>query len=57
MIGKNPLIFAVVLIAGGLFVLYTWWGDKSPFGIFGSISGFFALGVGLLNLLGTKKQD
>ena len=57
MIGKNPLIFAVVLIAGGLFVLYTWWGDKSPFGIFGSISGFFALGVGLLNMLGTKKQD
>ncbi len=51
MIGKNPMVFGILLGLGGLFVLYTWWGDKTAFGIFGTVMGLFALGVGLWNLV------
>ena len=56
MIQKNPMAFGIVLGLGGLFVLYTWWGDKTAFGIFGTVMGLFSLGVGLWNLIEVKKD-
>ena len=56
MIQKNPMAFGIVLGLGGLFVLYTWWGDKTGFGIFGTVMGLFSLGVRLWNLVEIKKD-
>ena len=50
------MAFGIVLGLGGLFVLYTWWGDKSAFGVFGTVMGVFSLGVGLWNLLEVGKE-
>ena len=57
MIRNNPMAFGILLGLGGVFVLYTWWGDKSGFGIFGFAIGLFSLGVGLWNIVeaGRKK--
>ncbi len=57
MIQKNPMAFGIVLVLGGLFVLITWWGDKSVFGVFGTVIGVFSLGVGLWNLLEVRKRE
>ena len=58
MIGKNPMAFGILLGLGGIFELYTWWGDKTGFGVFGMGMGFFALAIGLWNILeaGKKKE-
>lgn len=56
MIGKNPMAFGLILGLSGLFVLYTWWGDKSAFGIFGFVMGLFSVGVGLWNLVESGKD-
>ena len=58
MIGKNPMAFGILLGLGGIFVLFTWWGDKTGFGVFGMGMGFFSLAIGLWNIMeaGKKKE-
>lgn len=56
MIRNNPMAFGILLGLGGVFVLYTWWGDKSAWGIFGFVLGLFSLGVGLWNLVEAGKK-
>ena len=57
MIKQYPMAFGILLTLGGLFVLYTWWGDRSGFGIFGFVIGLFSLGVGLWNIVEAQKKE
>ena len=50
------MVFGTLLGLGGVFVLYTWWGDKSAWGIFGFVLGLFSLGVGMWNLVEAGKK-
>jgi len=50
------MAFGILLGLGGIFVLFTWWGDKTGFGVFGMAMGFFSLAIGLWNILDAGKK-
>ena len=55
MIRKHPTVFAVILLVGGLFELYTWWGEPGGFAKAALGAGWFGIFASVLLFVNRKE--